>query len=108
MYLFLSCEVITVEEIKLSTQARNPHHHVVPLARISLTLSRSFYLTIPLYRPSLPEGPLDFILCPYRVVENIFKLLVQHVYVRAMGSIGEHHFWVRPYFSSSVLHVLFV
>ena len=45
-------------------------YHVVPLPRISLTLSLS--LTIRLYCPSLPVGLLDYTQCLYRAVVDKF------------------------------------
>ena len=36
--------------------------------------------------------------------ELVFLLLLCHMW----GSIGVHHLWARPYFSSSVLHVWFI
>ena len=85
--------------------------YVMLRARISLTLSLSLSLThthtIRLYRPSLPVSLLDYILSPYRAVVDKFLLVVQYLYVRVKGSTGERCLWVRPYFSTSVPHVLF-
>ena len=50
---------------KIICYQNHHHHHVMLLARISLTLSLSLSLAIRLYHPSLPAGPLDYILCPY-------------------------------------------
>ena len=60
-------------------------------------------LTISLWRPLLPTGPLDYILCPYRAILDKFFLIVQHLHVRMKGYIR-----VRPYISSSVPYVLSV
>ena len=49
-----------------------------------------------------------FQLCPYKAVLDKFKLVVQHFLFHVKESMGEHYLWVHPYFSSSVLHVLFV
>ena len=62
---------------------------------------------IHLNYPSFPKGLLDYIWCPYRVVDK-FLLVHQHLHVRVKGSIGECHLWVPLYFSSSVPNVLFV
>ena len=55
-----------------------------------------------IYHPSLPAGLLDYILCLYRAVIDKFWLVGQHLLIHMKGSIGEHHLWVHPYFSSSV------
>ena len=34
------------------------------------------------------------------------KLVIQNLNIHVKGSIGEHHLWVHPYFSSSVPHIL--
>ena len=41
-----------------------------------------------------------------RAVVDKFQLVSQHLLVLVKGSIGECRLWARPYFSSSVLHVL--
>ena len=71
------------------------HHHVVPLARISLTLSRHF-------SPSFIASGRSSGLHP--VSSHSCCILLGHIW----GSIGLHHLWARPCFSSSVLHVWFV
>ena len=79
------------------------HHHVMLLARISLTLSRHFSLSFIASGWSSGLHPVSSHSCC--------------MYVRAgrpgfagpyAGSIGVHHWWVRPCFSSSVLRVWFV
>ena len=72
---------------------------------VSMDFSDS--LAIHLYHPLLLTGLLDFILCPYRVVGDKVLLVDQHLHVHMKGSIGEHHLWDRPYFSRSILYVLF-
>ena len=74
------------------------YHHVVPLAQISLNLSR--------HSSSLPVGFLDYIHCPYRIVFK-YLLVVQHLHVRVKGSMGKRRLWVRRYSSSNVLPFLF-
>ena len=82
----------------------NCHHHdVVLLAQICMTLFHHLSLS-----PSLPAGLLDYLLCPYQAVVDKFLLVSQHLHIHVKGSIGERCLWVCPYFSDSVLHVLFV
>ena len=50
--------------------------YIVTPARISLTF------VIRLYSPSHLAGPLECILCPYRVFDDKFYLAVQHLFVR--------------------------
>ena len=63
---------------------------------------------IRLDQPKLLAGPLDNILCPYRVVVDKFFLVNQHLHFCLKSFIGENHFWVRPYFPSSIYLVLIV
>ena len=79
------------------------HHHVVPLARISLTLSGHFSQSFIASGRSSGLHPVSSHSC--------------WMYVRAgrpafarpyVESIGVHHLWARPCFSTSVLHVWFV
>ena len=65
-------------------------------------------LAIRLYRPSHSAGPLEYILCLYRAVEESFLADVQYLLVRMKVSTGERRLWARSYFSRSVLHALFV
>ena len=85
-------------------------HHTTYTYIISILMSRwkHRFPKPPLSHPSLPAGLLDYIICPYRSVADKFQLVVQHLHVRVKGSIGERYIWVRPYFSTGVLHVLFV
>ena len=84
----------------LFNDPRHHHHHIVPLARISLTLSRHFSLSFIASGRSSGLHPVSSHSCC--------------MYVRAghpafawpyAVSIGVHHWWARPWFSSSVLHV---
>ena len=69
------------------------HHHVVLVAQISLT----------------PQaGLLDNIPYPHIVAECMFVLIVLLLHGHVWGSTRVNHLWVRPCFSSSVLHVWFV
>ena len=56
----------------------------VLVSQISLTLP-----PLRLYLPSLPKGPLDDILCPYRAVVDKFLFVVQCLVVRVKRLIGE-------------------
>ena len=42
------------------------------MLRALIFLTFSLSLSIHLYYPSLPAGPLDYILCPYRAVVDKF------------------------------------
>ena len=79
------------------------HHHVVPLARISLTLSRHFSLSF-----IASAGLQGYIPYPHIAAESMFELVVLLLLAHMWGPIGVHHLWARPCFSSSVLHVWFV
>ena len=76
------------------------HHHVMPLARISLTLSRHFSLSFIASGRSSELHPVSSHSCC--------------MYVRAgrpafaQPYVGVHHLWACTCFSSSVLHVWFV
>ena len=65
-------------------------------------------LAIHPYHLLLPAGLPDNILCPYRAVVSKFWLVIQHWHIHVKGFIGESYLWVHPFFSSSVLHMLFV
>ena len=60
------------------------------------------------YRSSPQAGLLDNILYPHIVAECMFVLVVLLLHGHVWGSVRVHHLWVRPCFSSSVLHVWFV
>ena len=66
------------------------HHLIVPSARISLTLSG---------HPSL-----SFITAPYLHIAAVcrFELTALVLHRHMKGSIGVHHLWARPYFTSSL------
>ena len=63
---------------------------------------------LPLSRHLFQTGLQEYIQCPHRAVVDKFLLVDQHLHVPVKGSIEEPCFWVSRYFSSSVLHVLFV
>ena len=79
------------------------HHNVVPLARISLTLSRHFSLSLIASGGSSGLHPVSSHSCCMYVRAG--RPAFAWPYAR---SIGVHHLWARPCFSSSVLHVWFV
>ena len=64
-------------------------------------------LATPPYRSSLLEGPQSYIPYPHIAAVCRFELVAQILLGHVSGSIGEHHLWSRPCFSSSVLHVWF-
>ena len=65
-------------------------------------------LAIHLYLPTFPADLQDYTQCSYRAVVDKFLLVSQHLHVSVKGSIRECCLWVYPYFSNSVLYVLFV
>ena len=62
------------------------YHHVVPPARISLTLSRHFP-----YRSSPLAGLLGYIPYPHTAAVCMFQLVVLPLLGHMWGSIGVHH-----------------
>ena len=60
------------------------------------------------YRSSLPAGLQGRTLYPHITAGCMFVLVVLLLLGHIWGSIGVHHLWARPCFSSSVLHVWFV
>ena len=62
----------------------------------------------PPYRSSLPAGPQSNTPYPHRASVCRFELVTRILLGHVKGSMGEHHLWARPYFSSTVLHVWFV
>ena len=81
----------------------NNHHHVILLAWISLTLSRHFSLSFSTSSRSSGLHPVSSHSCCMYVWTGRPAFLWSYA-----GSIGVHHWWVRPCFSSSVLRVWFV
>ena len=63
--------------------------------------------TSPYYSPLL-AGLQGYIPYPHIAAVCMFVLVVLLLLGHMRGSIGVHHWWVRPCFSSSVLHVWFV
>ena len=79
------------------------HYHVVPLARISLTLSRHFSLSFIASDRSSGLHPVSSHSC-WMNVRAGRPAFAGHMW----GSIWVHHLCARPCFSSSVLHVWYV
>ena len=59
-----------------------------------------FLATSP-YRSSLLAGPQGYIPYPHRADVSRFELVTLLLLGHVKGSIGVHHLWARPYFSSS-------
>ena len=72
----------------------------------SSSSSSCAFLTTPLYRSSLPAGPQGYIPYPHRAAVCRCELVALTLLGHVKGFIRVHHLWARPYFSSSVLHVL--
>ena len=60
------------------------------------------------YHSSPPAGLQGYILCLHIAAVCKFELVVLLSLGHVWGSIGVHHLWARPCFSSSVLRVWFV
>ena len=60
------------------------------------------------YRSSLLADPQGYILYPYIAAVRRFELVSLLLIGHMCGSIGVHHLWARPCFSSSALHVWFI
>ena len=65
-------------------------------------------LATPPYCSSLLAGPLAYIPYLHRAAVCRFEPVSLPLLGRVRGSIGEHHLWAHPCFSSCVLHVWFV
>ena len=65
-------------------------------------------LATPRYRSSLMAGPQGYIPYPHRAAVCRFELVALLLLGHVKGSIGEHHLWARPCFSSSILHAWFI
>ena len=84
------------------------HTYTKSLSCRAGSMSFPLSFSIHLYRPSHSTSSLDYILYLYRAVVDRFKSDIQLLLNRVKEFTGERRLWVRPYFSSSVLHVLFV
>ena len=78
------------------------HHHNALVVRVSLTLSRHSSLSFIALGRSSGQHPY-----PHIAAECMFVLVVLLLHGHVWGSIRELLLWVRPCFSSSVLHVWF-
>ena len=103
--------VISTYDVKIGNHLKDiwssyHHHHVVPLARISLTLSRHFSLSFIASGRSSGLHPVSSHSCCMYVCmfELVVLLLPEHMW----GYIGVNRLWARPCFSSSVPRVCFV
>ena len=79
------------------------HHHIALVAGISLTLSRHSSLSFIALGRCSGQHPY-----PHIAAECMFVLVILLLHGHVWGSIRVHLLWVRPCFSSSVLHVWFV
>ena len=64
------------------------------------------FLATPRYRPLLPAGLQGYILYRHRAPVCRFELVVQPLLGHVLGSTGVHHLLARPYFSSSIPHLV--
>ena len=85
-------------------QTTMPYHH-------HLVVSCSTDIPDPLsplhpYRSSLPAGPQGYTSYPHTAAVCRCELVALTLLGHVKGSIGVRRLWARPYFSSSVLHVL--
>ena len=62
----------------------------------------------PPYRSLLLSGPQGYIPYPHRAAICRFELVTLLLLGHVRRSIGEHHLWAHPCFSSSVLHLWFI
>ena len=83
------------------------YHHLIILSRHQHGYPWPSFATPP-YHSSLPVGLQGYTLYPHRAAVCRFELATLLFYSHVKGSIGVHHLWTHPYFSSSVLHVLFI
>ena len=85
------------------------HRHIII---IIMSCRQHGYPWLPLatspYHSSPPAGLHGYILCPHIVAVCKFELVVLLLHGHMWGSIGLHHLWACPCFSSSVPRVWFV
>ena len=100
---FLSIKIFNYQLQDAAVERRashhHHHHHVVPPAQISLTFSRHSSVSF------IASGYIPY---PHRAAICRFELVVLLLFGHMTGTIGEHHLWARPCFSSNVLHVWFI
>ena len=73
------------------------HQHGYPWPSLATSPYRTLHLA----------GPQGYTLYPYWGAVCRFKLVALLLLGHVKGSIGVHHLWARPYFSSCILHVWF-
>ena len=89
--LKLFCKIISILMIVSVIIILSSHQHRYP---------RPFLATPP-YCSSLLAGPQGYILYPPRAAVCRFELVPLLLLGHVKGSIGEHHLWACPCFSSS-------
>ena len=60
------------------------------------------------YHSSPLAGRQGYISYPHIAAVCMFELVILHLLGHMWGSIGVHHLWAHPFFSSSVLYVRFI
>ena len=86
---------------KNSCHHHHHHHRDVLTPWIPLTFSHS-------NRPVFLEGPIDDKECSHSADVCMFLLVSQYLCISVQDSTGKHLLLVRPYFTGSAKHVLFV
>ena len=90
------------------------HRKRAPTNLIIIILSRHQHgyprpsLATPPYHSSLPVRPQGYTPYLHRAAVCRFELAALLLHGHMKGSIGVHHLWARPYFSSTFLYVWFV
>ena len=112
----LCLKLFNFVQIELWVLSSNPWVYLIVSKLIEIIVITSRYqhgypwpfLAIPPYRALLPAGLQGYIPYRHRAVVCRFWLVVLLLLVHVKGSIGVHHLWAHPYFSSSVPRVWFV
>ena len=104
MYRWFGVKKPTIDWYAIKPNPTKPNFIII----IIISCHRHGYpwpsLAISPYRSSPLAGLQDYIPCPHIAAVCMFELVV----LLLPGSIGVHHLWARPCFSSSVLHVWFI
>ena len=106
--------IINVKKVKLVTVVGKVPVEMNTASRVIIILSCLQHgypwssLATPPYRSSLLAGPQGYIPYPHRAAVCKFEQVVLTLLGHVWGSMGEHHLWAHPCFSSCVLHVWFV
>ena len=94
------------KSIKTNSKKRVFALHIVLIMMMMMSCRQYGYpwpsLATPPYHSSPPAGLRVYILCPHIVAVCKFELVVLLLHGHMWGSIGIHHLWARPCFSSSV------